>query len=140
MGIINGNKCSSKTREKDQHFKMTLSIYHDICVFQDVCTTIAVLLQYMCLVVFFLMLAEAVEIAFVVLYVFTTESRLKWILPLAWCMSLVIFSPVLVSLKIFTRKPFQMLMFFYLSHLSLYTVLIITSDVYLFSILWSILK
>ncbi|XP_053393402.1 adhesion G protein-coupled receptor L2-like [Mercenaria mercenaria] len=51
---------------------------------QDVCTTIAVLLQYIYLVVFFLMLAEGIEISVVVLYVFTTKSRLKWILPSAW--------------------------------------------------------
>ncbi|XP_052279115.1 sushi, von Willebrand factor type A, EGF and pentraxin domain-containing protein 1-like isoform X5 [Dreissena polymorpha] len=49
-----------------------------------VCTTIAALLQYVYLVVFFLMLAEGIEIAVTVLYVFVTKSRLKWMLPCAW--------------------------------------------------------
>ncbi|XP_060567801.1 serine-rich adhesin for platelets-like isoform X2 [Ruditapes philippinarum] len=70
---------------------------------ENVCTTIAVLLQYIYLVVFFLMLAEAVEIAFVVLYVFTTESRLKWILPLAWLLPAVI---VGISLAVTQTKGY----------------------------------
>ncbi|XP_060583876.1 LOW QUALITY PROTEIN: serine-rich adhesin for platelets-like [Ruditapes philippinarum] len=70
---------------------------------KDVCTTIAVLLQYMYLVVFFLMLVEAVEISFVVLYVFTTESRLKWILPLAWLLPAVI---VGISLAVTQTKGY----------------------------------
>ncbi|XP_060567799.1 adhesion G protein-coupled receptor L4-like [Ruditapes philippinarum] len=70
---------------------------------EDVCTTIAVLLHYIYLVVFFLMLAEAVEISFVVLYVFTTESRLKWILPLAWLLPAVI---VGISLAVTQTKGY----------------------------------
>ncbi|XP_060583875.1 uncharacterized protein LOC132740036 [Ruditapes philippinarum] len=70
---------------------------------EDVCTTIAVLLQYIYLVVFSLMLAEAVEISFVILYVFTTESRLKWILPLAWLLPAVI---VGISLAVTQTKGY----------------------------------
>jgi len=44
-----------------------------------------VLLQYIYLVVFFLMLSEGIEIAWNMLYVFTSSSRIKWLLPLAWC-------------------------------------------------------
>ena len=54
------------------------------CLFQALCTAMAVLLQYIYLVVFFLMLAEGIEIGITVLYVFVTKSRLKWILPAAW--------------------------------------------------------
>ncbi|XP_052275320.1 sushi, von Willebrand factor type A, EGF and pentraxin domain-containing protein 1-like [Dreissena polymorpha] len=54
------------------------------------CTVMAVLLQYIYLVVFFLMLAEGIEIGITVLYVFVTKSRLKWILPAAWALPAVI--------------------------------------------------
>ncbi|XP_052275197.1 adhesion G-protein coupled receptor D1-like [Dreissena polymorpha] len=54
------------------------------------CTAIAVLLQYIYLVVFFLMLAEGIEIGITVPYVFVTKSRLKWILPAAWALPAVI--------------------------------------------------
>lgn len=57
---------------------------------KDACTTVAVLLQYIYLVVFFLMLAEGIEIAVTVLYVFSTQSRLKWLLPSAWLIPAVI--------------------------------------------------
>ncbi|XP_052791525.1 adhesion G protein-coupled receptor L3-like [Mya arenaria] len=57
---------------------------------KDVCTAMAVLLQYIYLVVFFLMLTEGVEIAFMVLYVFSTRSRIRWMLPLAWLLPAVI--------------------------------------------------
>ncbi|XP_053382040.1 CUB and sushi domain-containing protein 1-like [Mercenaria mercenaria] len=51
---------------------------------EETCTAIAAILQYIYLVVFFLMLAEGIEISVKFLYVFTTESRLKWMLPCAW--------------------------------------------------------
>ncbi|XP_053392668.1 sushi, von Willebrand factor type A, EGF and pentraxin domain-containing protein 1-like isoform X2 [Mercenaria mercenaria] len=57
---------------------------------KDACTAVAVLLQYIYLVVFFLMLAEGIEISVTVLYVFTTASRLKWLLPAAWLIPAVI--------------------------------------------------
>ena len=66
--------------------KCTLShVSAHFTIFQDACTAIAVLLQYIYLVVFFLMLAEGIEIAVMVVYVFTTKSRIKWLIPLAWC-------------------------------------------------------
>ena len=49
-----------------------------------ICTAVAVALHYIYLVVFFLMLAESIEIGVTVLYVFPGQSRLKWELPLAW--------------------------------------------------------
>ncbi|XP_060606062.1 adhesion G protein-coupled receptor E5-like [Ruditapes philippinarum] len=48
------------------------------------CTAVAVLLQYIYLVVFFLMFAEGIEISFAVLYVFSTKPSIKWILSAAW--------------------------------------------------------
>ncbi|KAL5009618.1 hypothetical protein ScPMuIL_011923 [Solemya velum] len=51
---------------------------------KDVCTAIAALLHYIYLVVFFLMLAEGIEVAVTVLYVFSTKSRVRWMLPLSW--------------------------------------------------------
>ncbi|XP_063405020.1 uncharacterized protein LOC134688338 isoform X3 [Mytilus trossulus] len=51
---------------------------------QDVCTFMAILLHYIFLVDFFMMLAEGVEMAFCVLYVFATRSRARWLIPTAW--------------------------------------------------------
>ncbi|KAL3881328.1 hypothetical protein ACJMK2_027780, partial [Sinanodonta woodiana] len=51
---------------------------------QAVCTSIAALLHYFYLTVFFLMLVEGIEIAVSVLFVFFNKSRLKFLLPLAW--------------------------------------------------------
>ena len=53
---------------------------------QDVCTAIAVLLHFAFLVVFFLMLAEGIDIAVSIMYVFATKSRILWLIPLSWCM------------------------------------------------------
>ncbi|CAG2255064.1 unnamed protein product [Mytilus edulis] len=50
----------------------------------DVCTFMAILLHYIFLVDFFMMLAEGVEMAFCVLYVFATRSRARWLIPTAW--------------------------------------------------------
>ncbi|XP_052793458.1 putative adhesion G protein-coupled receptor E4P [Mya arenaria] len=49
-----------------------------------VCTTIAALLHYIYLVVFCLMLAEGVDIFMSVRFVFTTKSKFKWIILVAW--------------------------------------------------------
>ncbi|KAL3881326.1 hypothetical protein ACJMK2_027778, partial [Sinanodonta woodiana] len=49
-----------------------------------VCTSIAALLHYFYLTVFFLMLVEGIEIAVSVLFVFFNKTRLKFLLPLAW--------------------------------------------------------
>ncbi|XP_060579946.1 cadherin EGF LAG seven-pass G-type receptor 1-like isoform X3 [Ruditapes philippinarum] len=57
---------------------------------KDVCTAVSALLHYFYLVVFFLMLAYGIEIAISVVYVFVTRSRIKWLLPLAWGIPLVI--------------------------------------------------
>ncbi|XP_069141358.1 uncharacterized protein [Argopecten irradians] len=57
---------------------------------KDVCTGFAAVLHYIFLVVFFLMLAEGVEVAFTVLYVFSTRSRIRWLLPLSWLAPAVI--------------------------------------------------
>ncbi|KAH3802205.1 hypothetical protein DPMN_155878 [Dreissena polymorpha] len=48
------------------------------------CATTAVLLHYIYLVVFCLMLAEGIDIAIMVVYVFITKSRLKPLLISAW--------------------------------------------------------
>ena len=60
--------------------------FYSNCFLQDACIAVAALLQYIYLVVFFLMLAEGIEIAVTVLYVFSTKSRIKWLLPAAWGM------------------------------------------------------
>ncbi|KAL4232620.1 hypothetical protein ACF0H5_007310 [Mactra antiquata] len=54
------------------------------------CTVISAMLHYFYLVVFFLMLAYGIEIAVCVVYVFVTRSRIRWLLPLAWGIPLVI--------------------------------------------------
>ncbi|KAL5012481.1 hypothetical protein ScPMuIL_011032 [Solemya velum] len=51
---------------------------------KDVCTAIAALLHYTYLVVFFMMLAEGIEMAIIVLYVLPTRSRVKWMILLCW--------------------------------------------------------
>ncbi|XP_071115253.1 uncharacterized protein [Haliotis cracherodii] len=51
---------------------------------QAVCTAISALLHFFFLVVFFLMLAEGVEVLVSVIYVFNTKSRLRWLLLLSW--------------------------------------------------------
>ncbi|KAH3725486.1 hypothetical protein DPMN_051330 [Dreissena polymorpha] len=61
------------------------------------CTVISALLHYFYLVVFFTMLAYGVEIAISVIYVFETDSRLKWLLPVAWGAPVII---VAVSLGV----------------------------------------
>ncbi|CAC5386745.1 unnamed protein product [Mytilus coruscus] len=53
-------------------------------IMEDVCTFMAILLHYIFLVDFFMMLAEGVEMAFCVLYVFATRSRARWLIPAAW--------------------------------------------------------
>ncbi|XP_060080231.1 adhesion G-protein coupled receptor D1-like [Ylistrum balloti] len=57
---------------------------------KDVCTGFTAVLHYIFLVVFFLMLAEGIEVAFTVLYVFSTRSRIRWLLPLSWLVPVVI--------------------------------------------------
>ncbi|XP_052808093.1 adhesion G protein-coupled receptor L3-like [Mya arenaria] len=54
------------------------------------CTVVAALLQYFYLVVFCLMLAEGVEIAYTVLFVFATRSRVRYFVVTAWALPLVI--------------------------------------------------
>ncbi|KAH3725557.1 hypothetical protein DPMN_051402, partial [Dreissena polymorpha] len=61
------------------------------------CAVISALLHYFYLVVFFTMLAYGVEIAISVIYVFKTDSRLKWLLPVAWVAPVII---VAVSLGV----------------------------------------
>lgn len=52
---------------------------------QVVCAVIAACLHYIYLVVFCIMLAEGIEMAVTVLYVFKTKvSRVRWLLILAW--------------------------------------------------------
>ncbi|KAK6171116.1 hypothetical protein SNE40_019373 [Patella caerulea] len=51
---------------------------------KDVCTAVSALLHFFYLVVFFLMLAEGVEVFISVVYVFATKSRLKWIMLGSW--------------------------------------------------------
>ncbi|XP_052088676.1 adhesion G protein-coupled receptor L3-like [Mytilus californianus] len=57
---------------------------------KKVCTTIAVLLHYIFLVDFAFMLAEGIEIAISVLFVFATSSRTKWLIPTCWVSPAVI--------------------------------------------------
>jgi len=64
------------------HFPKAMTV---LSPFQDLCTTMAVLLHYIYLVVFFLMLAEGIEIGWSMLYVFPRTSRRKWLLLMAWC-------------------------------------------------------
>ncbi|KAL3881330.1 hypothetical protein ACJMK2_027782, partial [Sinanodonta woodiana] len=52
--------------------------------YKAACTSIAALLHYFYLTVFFLMLVEGIEIAVSVLFVFFNKSRLTFLLPLAW--------------------------------------------------------
>ncbi|XP_053397807.1 adhesion G protein-coupled receptor L3-like [Mercenaria mercenaria] len=54
------------------------------------CTAIAAFLHYIYLVVFCIMLAEGIQIAMIVLYVFKTKSKLKLLLSIAWGVPAVI--------------------------------------------------
>ena len=65
-------------------YKSVHSLMLDLFLIQAACTVISALLHYFYLVVFFTMLAYGVEIAISVIYVFETDSRLKWLLPVAW--------------------------------------------------------
>ncbi|XP_041363782.1 adhesion G-protein coupled receptor D1-like isoform X2 [Gigantopelta aegis] len=56
------------------------------------CISVAVMLHYFFLVVFFLMLSEAVSLLISIVYVFATSSKLKYLLPLGWGLPLVIVS------------------------------------------------
>ncbi|XP_041351593.1 uncharacterized protein LOC121370438 [Gigantopelta aegis] len=56
----------------------------------DVCTAISVLLHYFYLVVFFLMLAEGIELFVCVIYVFNMRSRLHWLMLMSWGIPAVI--------------------------------------------------
>ncbi|XP_076077317.1 adhesion G protein-coupled receptor B1-like [Mytilus galloprovincialis] len=57
---------------------------------KKVCTAMAVLLHYIFLVDFAFMLAEGIEIAISVLFVFATSSRTKWLIPTCWVSPAVI--------------------------------------------------
>ncbi|XP_052089257.1 uncharacterized protein LOC127725998 [Mytilus californianus] len=57
---------------------------------KDLCTGMAVLLHYIFLVDFLLMLAEGIEVAFCVLYVFSTRSRVHWLIPVCWIIPVII--------------------------------------------------
>ncbi|KAL4240964.1 hypothetical protein ACF0H5_001746 [Mactra antiquata] len=60
---------------------------------EDLCTVIAVLLHYIYLAVFFLMLAEGIELAVILLNSFSSlKSRLKWMIPSAWLIPALIVS------------------------------------------------
>ena len=54
--------------------------------FQIACTVIAALLHYIFLVVFMLMLAEGIQVAYTVIVVFNTHSKTRILLTLAWSM------------------------------------------------------
>ncbi|XP_053382317.1 adhesion G protein-coupled receptor B3-like isoform X2 [Mercenaria mercenaria] len=56
-----------------------------------VCTVIAACLHYIYLVVFSIMLAEGIEMAITVLYVFKTKtSRIRWLLLMSWLLPAII--------------------------------------------------
>lgn len=57
---------------------------------EEACTAVAILLQFIYLVLFCLMLAEGLEIVMTVLYVFASKTRIKWTLPLAWGLPAVV--------------------------------------------------
>ncbi|XP_052221848.1 adhesion G protein-coupled receptor L3-like isoform X1 [Dreissena polymorpha] len=64
------------------------------------CATTAVFLHYIYLVVFCLMLAEGIDIAIMVVYVFNTKSRLKPLLISAWVAPAVIVAISLLSTQV----------------------------------------
>jgi len=64
-----------------------LQLFIYMCIpFQIVCTVIAALLHYIFLVVFLLMLAEGIQVAYTVIVVFNTRSKTRILLTLAWSM------------------------------------------------------
>ncbi|XP_046546561.1 uncharacterized protein LOC124256630 isoform X2 [Haliotis rubra] len=79
---------------------------------QAVCTAISALLHFFFLVVFFLMLAEGVEVLVSVIYVFNTKSRLRWLLLLSWGAPVVV---VGISLGVTQLKGYGSEQFCWLS-------------------------
>ncbi|OWF53624.1 Brain-specific angiogenesis inhibitor 1 [Mizuhopecten yessoensis] len=51
---------------------------------KTICTVIAVALHYIFLAVFFLMLTEGIAVAMSVLFVFSSSSKLRYLLPIGW--------------------------------------------------------
>lgn len=64
------------------------------------CTSIAIVLHYFYLVVFFTMLAEGLDMAISVTYVFATKSRTCYLLPMAWGMPAVIVGITMASTRL----------------------------------------
>ncbi|XP_067675273.1 uncharacterized protein [Haliotis asinina] len=79
---------------------------------QAVCTAISALLHFFFLVVFFLMLAEGVEVLVSVIYVFNAKSRLRWLLLLSWGAPVVV---VGISLGVTQLKGYGSEQFCWLS-------------------------
>ncbi|KAJ8315270.1 hypothetical protein KUTeg_007420 [Tegillarca granosa] len=79
---------------------------------KDICTAIAALLHYLFLVAFTMMLAEGIEIAVSVLYVFSTRSRIHWMMPCCWIIPAVI---VGISLAVTQLKGYGNTKFCWLS-------------------------